>query len=267
MPGIHRLGWVRDLPDHRDFLYAAPLHKVTPPPKVDLRPAFGFSPYDQGRIGSCTANAIAGGIQYDRHKARQEPSFLPSRLFIYYLERALEHTIALDAGAQIRDGMKSVAKYGVCPETLWPYDGTPADESTRIFPPDSRAIQKPSAEANKEAAKYKLTSYFRVVQSLKQLQGCLAEGYPFVFGFAVFDSLWDDAGEPKTTVPLPTPSEAPVGGHAVLAVGYDDEQRHFIVRNSWGADVQDGGHFYLPYAYITDKNLADDFWTIRAVSG
>jgi hypothetical protein len=109
------LGWVPDLPDHRDLMYSTPLqHLQQLPASVDLRPHISFAPYDQGRIGSCTANAIAAAVQFDRIKMSQAPDFTPSRLFIYYNERAMEHHVPSDAGAQIRDGIKSVAKLGAC---------------------------------------------------------------------------------------------------------------------------------------------------------
>ena len=114
-----RYGWIPDLPDHRDrkFALSAP---VPIPPAVDLRP--GCPPvYDQGQLGSCTGNAIAAALEFERIK-QGLPDFMPSRLFIYYNERAMEGTVASDSGAQIRDGIKSVNTQGDCPETLWPYD-------------------------------------------------------------------------------------------------------------------------------------------------
>jgi C1A family cysteine protease len=262
----HGLGWIRDLPDHRDSLYSAPsavLQKL--PPKVDLR-AHCPSVYDQGHIGSCTANAIAGVIQYDRLKAGEKPDFVPSRLFIYFNERAIEHTVALDNGAQIRDGIKSVAKLGVCPEAEWPYKDVPADPATHLFPPGAPETQTPDSRAREDALKYKVISYMRLNQSLGQFKGCLADGYPFVLGFTVYTSLWDSNGDPKTEVPLPSGNDTVDGGHAVMAVGYDDGTSRFTIRNSWGDKVQDHGYFYMPYAYLTDPSLAGDFWTIRAVA-
>lgn len=266
MAGQFKMGWIRDLPDVRDHVFAAPRALLRQlPAKVDLRPNFRFDPYDQGHIGSCTANAIAGAIQYTRVKAEQTPDFTPSRLFIYYNERAAEHTIPIDNGAMIRTGIKSVAKLGVCKEETWPYDDTPADPDTNLFPPTSKAILKPSAQAYKEALNFQVLSYTRLTQSLQQLKACLAAGFPFTLGFAVYSSLYDDADRPKTIVPLPSPTDTHLGGHAVLGVGYDDETQRFIIRNSWGTDVQDKGYFYLPYAYVLDANLASDFWTIRMV--
>jgi len=113
---IQKYGWIPDLPDQRDFVYAAPApFQRNLPPKVDLSKKCP-PVYDQGQLGSCTANAIAAAIEFDQKK-----KFIPSRLFIYYNERAMEGTIASDSGAQIRDGIKSVAKDGVCSEATWPY--------------------------------------------------------------------------------------------------------------------------------------------------
>lgn len=111
---ISRLGWVRDLPDPRDHVYSAPLATLQAlPQSVDLQPTFPI--YDQGRIGSCTANALAGAVQYDRLKNGQSPDFVPSRLFIYYNERVIEGDPGNDGGAQLRDGIKSLQQQGACP--------------------------------------------------------------------------------------------------------------------------------------------------------
>jgi len=254
------LGWKRDLPDHRDLLYSAPLAKLKAlPPKVDLRKHCARV-YNQGALGSCTANAIAGAIQFDRRKSKQKPDFVPSRLFIYYNERVIEHTVHYDAGAQLRDGIKAVAKQGVCPETEWPYsDIAPPDENAP-FPANAPAGQKPPAKCYGDAARYAAIAYQRVQQTLSQMKGCLAEGYPFVFGFTVYEKWYRN---PTATLPLPSAHESVIGGHAVLAVGYDDTSQLFTFRNSWGTKLGDKGYFYMPYAYLTDVNLASDLWTIR----
>jgi C1A family cysteine protease len=259
------LGWVPDRPDHRDLYYSAPLqHLRQLPASVDLRPQFTFAPYDQGRIGSCTANAIAAAIQFDRAKTHKTPDFTPSRLFIYFNERALEHSIPSDAGAMIRDGIKSVAKQGACKETTWAYDDTPADPDTQLFPSGAKAGQKPLDAAYHEAEAYRAMAYFRVQQSLAQMRGCLADGFPLIFGFSVYENLYDASGNPVSVLPMPQGSQ--LGGHAVLAVGYDDTKRLFTIRNSWGTGVQDHGYFYMPYSYATDPSLADDLWTLRGMT-
>src|SRR5262249_29695985 len=117
---IKRYGWTPDLPDARDHLFAAaPAVLLALPSSVDLRSKFP-TPYDQGQLGSCTGNAIAGAIQFERRKQLLSPDFVPSRLFIYYNERVIEGTVNSDAGAQIRDGIKSVSKQGVCSEVTLP---------------------------------------------------------------------------------------------------------------------------------------------------
>jgi C1A family cysteine protease len=249
---IQRYGWQPDLPDHRDMLYAAParlLRKL--PEKIDLRSQ--QSPvYDQGQLGSCTANAIGAAFEFELIKQNKSLDFMPSRLFIYYNERVLENTVDSDSGAQIRDGIKSVNKQGVCPEKIWPY-------VIKQF------AQKPSAACYNSAMTHQVLSYHRVLRTLDQMKGCLAEGYPFVFGFTVYESFESEVTARTGNVNMPKKSERQVGGHAVVAVGYDDKTKRFIVRNSWGTSWGLKGYFTMPYDYLLNESLADDFWTIRAV--
>jgi C1A family cysteine protease len=264
-------GWVHDLPDHRDFLYSAPVALVQNlPPKIDLT-AKCPPVYDQGQLGSCTGNAIAAAIQFDlMRQARSNPPapaaptvapkgtdvkssvFMPSRLFIYYNERVMENTVKSDSGAQIRDGIKSVASQGACPETDWPYA-------------IDKFADEPTPNCYKDALGCKALSYRSVLQNLSQFQGCLASGSPFVFGFTVYESFESDAVARTGIVPMPSTTERVVGGHAVMCVGYDDTNRYFIVRNSWGTDWGLKGYFELPYSYLLDENLSDDFWVINVV--
>lgn len=250
---IQRLGWIPDLPDQRDHLYAAPLAAIGPlPASFDLRaqcPAI----YDQGQLGSCTANSIAAAIEFDQMKEQLPKEFVPSRLFIYYNERVIEGTTGSDSGAQIRDGIKSVAKQGACPETEWPYDIT-------------KFSDQPTPQCYQDALLDRAVSYQRVACDLTQMKGCLASGYPFVFGFTVYDSFMTPEVAASGQAPMPGSSEQVVGGHAVMAVGYDDAQQRFIVRNSWGTGWGMAGYFTLPYAYLIQPGLASDFWTIRLVS-
>lgn len=252
MPIHKSYGWVPDLPDHRDHLYAAtPAILAKLPPKKDLRS--GCPPvYDQGQLGSCTANAIGAAVQFDLKKQKLNV-FIPSRLFIYYNERVIEGTVNSDSGAQIRDGIKSIASDGVCPEPEWPYD-------------ISKFADKPTPQCYKDAAKCQAVGYQRLVSTnVNQLKGCIASGYPFVFGFTVYDGFESQEVAQTGVVNLPGPQETVQGGHAVLAVGYDDTSQRFTVRNSWGKDWGIKGYFTIPYAYLTDTNLADDFWTVRII--
>jgi C1A family cysteine protease len=241
-----------DIPDQRDRKYAAPPRVLRAmPPMVDLRPTCP-AVYDQGQLGSCTANAIGGALQFNQMK-QGEQAFVPSRLFIYYNERVMENTVDQDSGAMIRDGIKSVAKLGAPPETPdWPY----------LI---EKFKQKPPAIAYTHALKYQAILYERLTQQVDQLKGCLAAGFPFVFGFSVYESFESQTVAKTGNVPMPKPNEQNLGGHAVLAVGYDDSKKRFIVRNSWGADWGVDGYFTIPYQYLTDENLADDFWTIKSV--
>jgi C1A family cysteine protease len=262
---VSRYGWIPDLPDARDHIYAAPrLALVSPPSRVDLR---GQMPavYDQGRIGSCTANAIAAAVEFELLR-QQLPDFVPARLFIYYNERAMEGHVGYDSGAQIRDGIKSVATLGVCPESEWPYDDTPPLTDGGTWPPQARAGEKPPDGCYQDALHTTAVSYHRIVQQLDQFKGCLASGFPFVFGFTVYASFESPEVAKTGDAPLPSPGEQVLGGHAVIAVGYDDSAQRFLVRNSWGPDWGQGGYFTLPYAYLAERGLASDFWTVRLVS-
>ena len=248
---IAHYGWIPDLPDERDHIYAAPPPILSAlPASMDLRPQCP-GVYDQGMLGSCTANAIGGAIEFDRLKQRLT-DFVPSRLFIYYNERVIEGTVTSDSGAQIRDGIKTVASQGVCPEPEWPYDIT-------------RFTQKPPAKAYADAAGDRAVSYQSLVQDVNQMKGCLASGYPFVFGFTVYESFEGSTVARTGHAPMPAPSERAIGGHAVMAVGYEDANQSFLVRNSWGAAWGMAGYFTMPYAYLIQSGLSSDLWTIRIV--
>lgn len=206
--------------------------------------------WDQGDIGSCTGHGVGALVAF-RLKAEHGKVIQPSRLFIYYNERVLENSVAEDAGAYIRDGIKSVAKVGVCNENLWPYDTT-------------KYAQQPPQNAYTDALSFQALAYKRVPKT--RFKATLAAGLPIVFGFTVFDSF-ETAEVAKTgQVPMPAKSERQQGGHCVLLVGYDDATERWLCRNSWGTGWGLQGYFTMPYAYLTN-GLASDFWTITDIEG
>lgn len=242
-------GWLPDLPDHRDLLYSAIAPRVRKlPRKIDLQA--NCSPVeDQGQLGSCTANSLVGALEFLENK--DGTSFVDlSRLFIYYNERVIEGTIDQDSGAFIRDGIKSLAKQGVCPESDWPY-------KIATF------RKRPSVSCYRTAKKHRIISYHRI-NTVDEMRSCLTDGFPFVFGFTVYESFESQKVAKSGVVDLPAAKEKVVGGHAVMGVGYDDSKKRFLIRNSWGADWGKKGYFTIPYTYLSDRNLSDDFWTIRA---
>lgn len=241
-------GWLPDIPDQRDLLYGV-VRKIPKrlPATVDLRPS--CSPVeDQKDLGSCTANALAGALEFLMKKDKVRFADM-SRLFIYYNERVIEHTVRTDAGAMIRDGIKTLAKQGSCTEKSWPYDV-------------ARFATKPPNKCYTEALGYQILSYARI-NTLDEMRACLADGFPFVFGFAVYEGFESQQVAKTGVVEMPKPGERMLGGHAVLAVGYDDAAKRFTVRNSWGPTWGKKGYFTMPYEYLVNRNLSDDLWTIR----
>lgn len=234
--------WKPDLPDTRDQMFTVG-EPIIPPMSVDLESKFP-PVFNQGTLGSCSGNALAGAIGYIH------PDLLASRLFIYYNERSIEGTIQRDSGAFLRDGIKSMADLGVCQESTWPY----MIESFENKPSDLSYI---------EAMKFRINSYSRIL-TLADMINCLAAGFPFVFGFTVYPEFEGPIVAATGEVPMPTGLETSLGGHAVLAVGYDISTRTIKVRNSWGSGWGKNGYFTLPFDYISNPNLASDFWTIRA---
>lgn len=245
-----RLGFRVQPKDQRDRLLM-PLHAPqTLPPRVDLS---SLCPpiLNQGDIGSCVANAVGAAFRFalKKQKARD---FQPSRLFLYYNARAIQGWENEDSGAYIRDGFKSINRDGVCVESSYKYN--PA-----LF------ASKPPARAYKSAERHQAVEYNAVEQNLLSLKACIADGFPFVFGFSVYESF-ERVGK-DGVMPYPQYSEQQLGGHAVAMVGYNDETQMFKAMNSWGVGFGDKGYFYLPYSVVTNRNLASDFWTIRLVEG
>lgn len=254
-PQQHGLGWVPDVPDQRDYIFQP---RVLPPAKipkrVDLRDKCPPI-YDQGQLGSCTAQALAAAFDFDRQR-QGKPFMDPSRLFIYWNERDLEGTVDSDAGAMIRDGVKVLVKLGTPREVIWPYDIT-------------KFTLKPSEAAYVEAEKNQALVYQRIVRPpnnpTQDMLLCLSMGYPFVTGFSVYESFESPEVARTGITPMPGPDERVLGGHAILVIGYELDKELFICRNSWGGEWGDEGNFYMPFSYLADRGLAADQWTLRSV--
>jgi C1A family cysteine protease len=250
-PNGHGLGRTPDLGDIRD--HPLSLRLTAPanlPAVVDLRPR--MPPVgDQGRLGSCTAWASTAAWRAELMK-QGKPDMEPSELATYYWTRSLEGTTKVDAGASIRDAIKSLAKVGCAPEELWPYD-------------IARFAKAPPAAVKKAAGAHQALEYQAVPQMEPDLKAALAEGYAVVIGISVYESFESPAANRTGIIPLPKRSERLLGGHAIALVGYDDPARYFTFRNSWGTGWGDKGYGYLPYDYVLSPSLASDFWIVRLV--
>jgi len=261
----YAMGWQRDLPDFRDY---TPEHdeigkmlrgsKAVKPPKA-LKKSVDLSKWcspieDQGDIGSCTANAGVGLLEYYEKRALGEYTNA-SRLFLYKVTRNLLQSTG-DTGAWLRTTMKAMVVFGVVPEKYYPYKTSHFDD-------------EPPAFCYAFGQGYKSIRYFRLdppkvstSQLLKRVKSFLAAGFPSMFGFTVYNF-----GNAKGEFAYPGSGDSAQGGHAVVAVGYDDDRKigskkgALKIRNSWGRDWGEKGYGWLPYAYI-EEGLADDFWAL-----
>lgn len=247
-----KFGWLPDVPDQRDIPFRAVFRvPAKVPVRVDLRN--GCSPVEQqGNLGSCTAQALVGCLEFLELRSpviKQKFRDL-SRLFVYYNERKAMGTVLEDSGAMLRTGIKVLKKLGVCRESCWPY----------II---SRFTHKPSRKCYCEAEKHQVTAYQRL-STLSEMKACLAMGLPFVFGFAVYEHVMTEQVRKTGIIRLPRRNERMLGGHAVMAAGYDDKKKVIIFRNSWGIDWGQSGYGTLSCAYVESRELSDDFWCIQA---
>lgn len=246
-----RLGWHPGLPHHSKVRFLPKIQGFQLPTVVNLEDQCP-PVYDQGNLGSCTANAAAGLSQFLQKKLYRS-NFTPSRLALYYWTRLREGTQGSDSGASLSDAVTVLETYGSPHESWDKYD-------------ISRFTQEPSARVVSDAAKHVITNAQSVTQDLYTTKNVLAGGHPFIFGFTVYESFESQALVADGIMPLPLEGEKVLGGHAVMAVGYDDSLQRFRVRNSWGTGWGQKGYFTMPYAFLTDPQYASDMWTAVSFS-
>lgn len=254
----------------RKHIFNLKKEKLTHLPKRQLRAgaplahasdlsAKGPPIYDQEELGSCTSNSLLAVARFhDPNK-----SWNPSRLFHYYAERQADGDVREDAGSTISQSIAVLKKVGVCNESTWPYD-------------QSKFAKQPPHAAYVEAANHKALQAVIVAPDAQTIKTYITQGYPINIGITVYDELESDQAASTGVVPMPGPDSQQLGGHAVWIVGYDDNKQWtdsdgtahsgmWKLTNSWGADWGDKGHFYLPYGYLSDENLASDFWNLQKI--
>lgn len=242
------LGYSPDLADFRDIPYVKPNAPVAPSANLFA----GMPPiWSQLNGGTCVGHGVNRNVEYVFRKNGQL-DFMPSRLLTYYNARLFEGTESYDSGAQIRDGIKAVASYGVADEAEWAYDL-------------SNINTRPPQNVYDDAAKHLAISYYRLDPDLDQIRACINEGFPIVFGMTVYESFESAQTAQTGDVKVPAPGEAPIGGHCMVGSGYDDSTRFVDVDNSWGENWGRGGRCRIPYQLFTDGTVSD-IWTIRAES-
>lgn len=287
---------------------------VQTPSQVDLTTLPYYpSAYDQGDLGSCTANAVAFAYQFDVLKKNANDPFMPSRLFLYFCERFLDQSnydpyasppltnapafsttqgLALtdDSGSQDFQGIDVLQLYGVCNESLWPYDVTafaqiPSANWTAInanrvnhmarsfYAVGNLTKQYDASAITGDVIFFDTTQYQNDLASIKQ---ALAQGFPVVFGITIpndtdqqlqnYTNSVVSTSQYVNSMDYVSNSSNFSGGHAIVIVGYDDNRQAFLIRNSWGTDWGINGHFYLAYTFVSNPNLANDFWVLSDVN-
>lgn len=247
----HKYGWKPGLP-----VFGASQFEIQPgavlPMRADLGPGLG-PVYDQGNLGSCTANAGGGLAQFLTKKLGWK-DYLPARLAIYWWTRQLDNTIFEDSGASLTDTATALKTRGVPNETNWPY----------II---NRFTNQPTAQVVANGRQHLVLDPMQVRQTMNDIRACISGGYPIMFGFTVYSSFETDQVARQGIMPMPRQGEHILGGHAVLAYAYDDYTRMVKCRNSWGYGWGLKGSFWMPYDYISNPYFAADFWTATKITG
>ena len=246
-----KYGWKPDIPDCRDWPFRPSRgNKAELPEKASLKHIMP-PVYKQGSIGDCTAHAVVSLYVY-HHVSSGGKRFTPSPMFVYYNTRMLENTTQIDCGASIRSAIKATVKYGVCNYECWPSDET-------------KLRTRPYKRCYTQAQKKPTIEYFRVDQSLHNIRVCLFQNKPVACGIAAYESYELPQVARTGFIDRPAFTERCLGGHAIVLTGYDDTTNLFEFRNSHGSEWGIDGYGTIPYSYILDRYLSDDFWTINHV--
>ena len=239
----YKFGWIRDLTDNRDKIYSAP--RITECPASVSLLQYCAPVENQTTTSSCTAHGIVGNLEM-LEKKNNTNFYDISRLFVYYNTRMIRGIEDTDGGAYIRDGIKSLVRYGYCSEKLWKYD-------------EKKVNEKPDRKSYKEGKRHLIKEYKRILNIIDIIK-CIASGYPVIFGITLYESFQSKKVSKTGKIPIPKTNEKPIGGHCMLVIGYDMKKKVFIVRNSWSSKWGDNGNCYIPFDYMEQ---ASDMWTIR----
>lgn len=230
-----------DNEDWRDYIYMSSQNPLKE--RVDLRP-WCSRVEDQGHLGSCTGQSVAGAYELLLNKEQPEKFVDLSRLYVYYNARLIEGDTSEDEGAYLRDAVKAVHQYGVCSESIWPYN-------------INHFAMRPTVESYEDGKNRNIRNYYRLL-NVNDTVDALTNDLPVMFSFRVY-SAFDNLEFTKNYIlDMPGKTEQPIGGHAMVFVGYDLEKRLFLARNSFGADWCMRGYCWIPFQYVTDEVM--DSW-------
>jgi len=244
---MRRYGYISDVKDHNDYPAAMKFKvgRFAYPLTASLA-QFRPPVEDQGEEGACTAFGTSGAIRTLIRRHKPDFDFVWSHQQLYYDARSLEGTIESDAGAQIRNVIKTLSNKGVAHEDLWPFS------KSMFF--------APTQDVYEDAVQYKALSYHRVNVDVDDVKRAIASGYPVIVGLSVYASF-EYVGS-DGLVPKPVVGEKLLGGHCMRVDGYGEIPGYFTVVNSWGTSWGKEGICYIPESYLGDPKYGSDYWIV-----
>lgn len=243
---IRFYGWKKGSNKTKALLYSPAKHILPLPSYVDLQPKCPFI-YDQEDLRKCAGNTSSGLTQYLMRK-HEYVDWMPSQLALYYWNRMQKGNTSENNDDSLQDAMNSLIKFGVPHESLWKYE------------PKNFTI-KPEKAVWSDGYWHSVKIGLSVEQNIETIKSCVAEGSPIIFGMMVYSYFESPEMKKNGILKMPTSNDKILGGHAVMAVGYDDHTKMIKIRNSWGGKWGKNGYFFMPYDYILNPYYCDDFWT------